>query len=229
METETENVPRTCGVDDCRSCPPVETPEGTATTNPGATAEVALRDEVMRLRSDLLTARNEARTAFVRGRDEAREEITSAAHALANDRMTEPTPESVWASLDLASLGLRSVEIRYHGEVPQVCQHCEVSITLASDGAWEDWKGACGCGDGEHEPGESSEDACDMWSVTFYADGTREEGPHCDDSAAEGPFIDQDGQPLVEGIGGEYADGGTFSYLSDDQDLQRRVLAATAT
>lgn len=32
------------------------------------------------------------------------------------------------------------------------CVECEQPIIQAADGAWEDPKGACGCGDGEHEP-----------------------------------------------------------------------------
>ena len=34
----------------------------------------------------------------------------------------------------------------------QTCRYCGTTITQASDGAWEDEKGACGCGSGEHEP-----------------------------------------------------------------------------
>jgi hypothetical protein len=32
------------------------------------------------------------------------------------------------------------------------CGACGQSITLADDGAWEDFSGACGCGDDEHYP-----------------------------------------------------------------------------
>jgi len=35
----------------------------------------------------------------------------------------------------------------------EACCHCGVAITRAEDGAWDDDHGACGCGDGEHEPG----------------------------------------------------------------------------
>ena len=35
------------------------------------------------------------------------------------------------------------------------CAFCDSPITLAPDGAWDDERGACGCGDGEHQPVES--------------------------------------------------------------------------
>jgi hypothetical protein len=38
------------------------------------------------------------------------------------------------------------------------CRFCGSAITLASDGAWEDEAGACGCGAGEHAPGGYNED-----------------------------------------------------------------------
>lgn len=34
----------------------------------------------------------------------------------------------------------------------ETCRYCGAAITQASDGAWEDDRGACGCGDSEHEP-----------------------------------------------------------------------------
>lgn len=34
----------------------------------------------------------------------------------------------------------------------EVCDRCGAAIKLAEDGAWEDEKGACGCGDDEHSP-----------------------------------------------------------------------------
>jgi hypothetical protein len=35
---------------------------------------------------------------------------------------------------------------------PITCTYCDQPISQASDGAWEDESGACGCGDGEHSP-----------------------------------------------------------------------------
>jgi len=63
------------------------------------------------------------------------------------------------------------------------------------------------------------ENSCDLWMVTIWADGRIESDPHCDDSVAE------DGNGPLEGIGGEYATGGTFSYLEDDHDLSDRYAA----
>lgn len=37
------------------------------------------------------------------------------------------------------------------------CRHCGSAIHQAADGAWEDARGACGCGDEEHEPGGRDE------------------------------------------------------------------------
>jgi hypothetical protein len=60
---------------------------------------------------------------------------------------------------------------------------------------------------------------CDMWSITVCADGSQFEMPHCDDSAA------RDSNGTLEGIGGMYARGGTFSYISDDHELSDRYNA----
>lgn len=37
-----------------------------------------------------------------------------------------------------------------------ICHYCGTAITLAADGAWEDERGACGCGSDEHEPAAQS-------------------------------------------------------------------------
>lgn len=34
-----------------------------------------------------------------------------------------------------------------------ICHFCGDAIWMAADGAWEDSRGACGCGDDEHYPG----------------------------------------------------------------------------
>lgn len=70
---------------------------------------------------------------------------------------------------------------------------------------------------------ERNDDTCDMWSVTVYVNGAIDSGPHCDDSVAE------DGSGELEGIGGAYADGSTFSYISDDSRLCDRFCSLLIT
>lgn len=77
----------------------------------------------------------------------------------------------------------------------------------------------------DHTPNPDAprdDETCDMWSVVVWADGTSDEWPHCDNSVAE------DGDGELEGIGGAYAHGGTFSYLSDDHRLSDRYNALMA-
>jgi hypothetical protein len=40
----------------------------------------------------------------------------------------------------------------------ETCGRCGATITRGADGAWEDEKGACGCGDDEHDPGATPEE-----------------------------------------------------------------------
>lgn len=102
-------------------------------------------------------------------------------------------------ALKLRDFGLRELELRYYGE------------------------------DGDL----SAEDSCDMLMVVITDDGVRtdvEEGvPHCDQAEQAG--LDEPETRTYEGIGGawgngHYLTGGTFSYISDDQDTQRAFFDA---
>lgn len=86
------------------------------------------------------------------------------------------------------------------------------------------WHATC---DVEHA---EDDEACHMIAETFYADGRREEGAHCEPSCDDMERIE-----IIEGIGGTYADvtypdgrRGTFSYFSDDAGLSERVTALLA-
>lgn len=78
----------------------------------------------------------------------------------------------------------------------------------------------------EWEPCVHVDETCNMLEDVYRADGTSETGRvHCDTACRN---LDDDGLEEVEGIGGEYAAGGTFSYITDDRELLNRVFARIA-
>ena len=71
----------------------------------------------------------------------------------------EERKDGSWVAVIVPPWGLRQIIEFADGDadsaVPREessCVFCDSPITLASDGAWEDSSGACGCGDGEHCP-----------------------------------------------------------------------------
>jgi hypothetical protein len=68
---------------------------------------------------------------------------------------------------------------------------------------------------------DDEDNACCLVMDVFPADGDYEIGTDCCDQTCPN-LIDVPGG-FVEGIGGEYRPGQTFSYIGDDKGLQRRV------
>jgi hypothetical protein len=77
------------------------------------------------------------------------------------------------------------------------------------------------CEPAADSPCRHGDDTCTTVMDVFPAEGDYQIGTdHCDLSCPN--LVDVPGGD-VEGIGGEYEPGQTFSHLSDDKDLQRRV------